>query len=231
MSVKAVLFDLDDTLTERSLKNPKDLHEAFRQKGIDISVEKIEETCLKLRRELEDILGDHIGRVPHSDLYCIWKSRFLTTLGVKNADGEQLQELNLHWADISETRVFPDVIPILTSLRYRSIKTGIISDAYEEEIRNLLEIADLDENLFDIIVGPDTARKAKPDPEVFMYAVRALEIKPEEAIFVGDDIVRDYKGAERVGMKPFLIVRSKETKESKSLRQIKDLISLMDYLD
>lgn len=231
MSIRAVLFDLDDTLTERSLKTPEALHKTLTQKGIEVSLGELEEAILELKRKSKNMLGDQRGRVPHSELYHIWKFHFLKVLGLRGSNEQQSREADFHWMDISNTRVYPDVIPTLIHLRCKGIKTGIVSDAYEEEIQQMLEIVNLDKELFDVIVGPDTVEKAKPNPEAFMHALRQLKVNPEEAIYVGNDLERDYRGAERTGMKSFLIIRSENTKMHEGVRYIKSLISLIDYLD
>ena len=41
----------------------------------------------------------------------------------------------------------------------------------------------------------------KPDPEIFRRALGALKIRPEEAVFVGDNPESDIAGAKAVGMK------------------------------
>ncbi len=231
MSVKAVLFDLDGTLIDRHLKPSKTLHEILKQKGIRVSAEKIERASLEVIRELRDTFEDQRGKIPHSELYHIWKSTFLRVLGMEDSIGNLSRLIDLQWMDVSDTKVYPDVIPILTDLKCRGIKTGIVSDAYEKEIQEILEIVDLDEKLFDVIVGPDTTRKAKPEPEAFTHTLRALGIEPREAIFVGDDLERDYRAAEKIGMCPFLIMRSEETCVIEDVRQVRSLMSLLDYLD
>jgi len=35
--------------------------------------------------------------------------------------------------------------------------------------------------------------KAKPDPDIFSYAISRLDVEPEEAIFVGDNVEADYR--------------------------------------
>lgn len=227
MSVKAVLFDLDGTLTERSLKRPCDLHTILRQKGIHASVEEIEKACLKVMKKHQKTLGEQRGRLPHQELYRIWESHFLKALQIE--DLQIIKKANLHWMDVGDIKLYPDVIPTLTQLRRRGVKTGIVSDAYQKEIQQVLKMVDLDEAYFDIIVGPDTAQKPKPDPEAFTYAAKKLGINPEEIIFVGNDLERDYKAAEKAGMNPFLIVRSGT--EVKGVQHIEKLLSLIDYLD
>lgn len=48
--------------------------------------------------------------------------------------------------------------------------------------------------------GADTIGKVKPHPEAFKYALEILRVKPEEALFIGDKIDDDYKGAEEAGI-------------------------------
>ena len=114
-------------------------------------------------------------------------------------------------------------------LKQRGLKIGLISTAYEEEIHFILGKADLEKTAFDIIVGVDTIRKAKPNPDVFKYAISKLNVKPEEAIFIGDNIEADYKGAENAGIHALLIDRT-DTKQS-DLRIIKNLKEIISQIN
>jgi putative hydrolase of the HAD superfamily len=40
----------------------------------------------------------------------------------------------------------------------------------------------------------------KPDPRIFQAALSALDVRPEEAVFVGDSLARDMNGARDLGM-------------------------------
>lgn len=50
----------------------------------------------------------------------------------------------------------------------------------------------------------------KPDPAPFLAAARALDVRPDRCIFVGDDPVRDAGGAARVGIPAILLQRGGE---------------------
>lgn len=228
MSIKAVFFDLDGTLTGRSLRTPEVFRELLRQKGFQVSVEEIEKACLEVEREQQDVFSEQRGKISHSELYDIWEFHFLRALGIEDRNRELSRKINLHWTDVGEIKLYPDVIPTLINLRHKGVNTGIISDAYEKETQKILGIVNLDKELFDVIVGPDTVAKAKPNPEVFMYAAKMLKIKPEEAIFVGNDLERDYKAAEKAGMNPLLIVRSGNTEMFKNVQCITSLTFLID---
>jgi ribonucleotide monophosphatase NagD (HAD superfamily) len=49
----------------------------------------------------------------------------------------------------------------------------------------------------------------KPSPEFFQMALSDLEVGPEDAAMVGDDILTDVKGAQRMGMQGILVKTGK----------------------
>lgn len=228
MVVKAVLFDLDGTLTERSLKPPEELCRILNRKRITVSAEKIEKAYAVIAKNHEKTIGAQRGTLSHQELYCMWESYFFKALGI---DRSVSKKIDLHWSDVGVMSAYPDVIPTLTQLKNRGVYLGVISDAYQAEIHQVLTMVNVDTALFDIIVGPDTAHNAKPDPGAFIYAVRTLGIKPEEAVFVGNELERDYRAAEKVGMNPLLIVRSEKKDLPADVHYITQLTSLIDYLD
>jgi FMN phosphatase YigB (HAD superfamily) len=92
-----------------------------------------------------------------------------------------------------------------------------------------LEEAGLGSAAFDIIVGVDAIGKMKPHPDVFKYVLHKLNVQPEEALFIGDSVEVDYKGAENIGIEALLIDRT-EKKQSglKTIKNLKELLSQID---
>jgi len=76
----------------------------------------------------------------------------------------------------------------------------------------------------------DTVQCSKPHPDIFKYALRKLKVRPEEAMFVGDDVKVDYKGAKNVGMYALLIDRTEKQKQG-DLRTIKNLKEILSQID
>ena len=74
----------------------------------------------------------------------------------------------------------------------------------------------------------DTLRKMKPDVEVFHYALQRLKTAPSEAIFIGDEIEADYKGAKRSGLTAYLIDRNGKVHDEKinKISGLNDLFKL-----
>jgi putative hydrolase of the HAD superfamily len=228
MSIKAVLFDLNGTLVKRSLSNSEMYQRILEQLEIHVSVKVVERAFIKVKNEIGSESEKLCGKIPISEHYNMWNSYILKNLGIEDCNGEISREVNSKWIDVSTIKVHADTKSMLVYLRYKGLKTGIVSGLHEVEIRKMLENGGLSIEFFDIIVGTDTIKKRKPDPEIFRYAIQQLGIKPQEAIYVGDDLERDYRAAERVGMVPFLLSKSEKVPEN--VRNIKSLLSLLDYL-
>ncbi len=63
---------------------------------------------------------------------------------------------------------------------------------------------------FDTIVVSCEVGSEKPAPAIFDRALRALDLAPGQAVHVGDDLVSDYEGSCRAGMRGVLLVRHGE---------------------
>ncbi|MEM2565153.1 MAG: HAD-IA family hydrolase, partial [Candidatus Bathyarchaeia archaeon] len=75
-----------------------------------------------------------------------------------------------------------------------------------------------------------SVRRAKPDPEVFRYAIKLLHIQPNEAVFIGDSLERDYFGALNAGLRAILIDRENSVRgdivKISNLREIPKILDL-----
>jgi HAD superfamily hydrolase (TIGR01549 family) len=229
MVTKAVLFDLGDTL----IKNSPSIFETFRLilegEGVHVSVEEVEKAFTATEKEWENTFNQLLGKIPSSEFYYMWDSRVIHALGIED-DGDLAQKIHEQWFQTIDLIVFPDVELVLTDLRNKGIKTGIISNAYQDEITEICEDVGLHMSLFDIYVGSDTIKKAKPHPDIFRYVLQNLDITPHEAIFVGDDIEKDYKASQKVGLTPLLIVRD-SIKVHEPVQCITSLTEVLDYLE
>jgi putative hydrolase of the HAD superfamily len=91
---------------------------------------------------------------------------------------------------------------LLDSLRTRGIKTGVVANAWPDPgrlLRRDAEVLGL-ADLLDVMVFSDEVGVRKPQPEIFLHALHALGVEPEDAVFVGDGLDTDVQGAARVGM-------------------------------
>ncbi len=81
-----------------------------------------------------------------------------------------------------------------------SYKVGIISNGVQEWI-DKLQRANKIENLFDSVIVSSKVGVRKPDAEIYYVALRSLNVKPEESIFISDELCDDLIGAKGCGIK------------------------------
>ena len=63
-----------------------------------------------------------------------------------------------------------------------------------------------------------------------LYAVKKLNIKPCEALFVGDSLKNDYFGALKAGLRAILIDRNSIVDDKSNLAKINDLREIIDLI-
>jgi putative hydrolase of the HAD superfamily len=54
---------------------------------------------------------------------------------------------------------------------------------------------------FDVILISEEAGVSKPDKLIFQLALNKLQVHPEDALFVGDNLEKDIGGSQRAGLK------------------------------
>ncbi len=91
---------------------------------------------------------------------------------------------------------------LLESLRSRGLRLGLVSNAFDPGwlLHRDLEQMGLAERL-DFAVFSSEVGKRKPHPAIFERALEALGVAPGEALFVGDRLYEDVRGAAELGMK------------------------------
>ncbi|AEH24976.1 TIGR02253 family HAD-type hydrolase [Pyrococcus yayanosii] len=103
--------------------------------------------------------------------------------------------------------VFPGVQETLKQLS-KEYKLGIVTSGPEYQ-RLKLRLAGLLE-FFDAVVTRDDAHAIKPEPRIFLTALKALNAKPEETVMVGDSLEQDILGAKALGMRAVWVNREGE---------------------
>jgi putative hydrolase of the HAD superfamily len=91
---------------------------------------------------------------------------------------------------------------LLESLRERGLKLGLVSNAFDPPalLHRDLAATGLAERLDFAVFSSEVGRR-KPDPAIFRRALAALEVEPEHALFVGDRLYEDVRGAAELGMR------------------------------
>ncbi|KGX84935.1 HAD family hydrolase [Pontibacillus marinus] len=202
MLTKAILFDLDGTLLDRSSSL-----EAFLPNQYERFHSILKTTNYKQFRE----------RFLHLDQNgYVWKDQVYQQM-----EGEFKLPLN-SWIPLISDYVkgfaqdcvaFPDTHRLLQSLTKQEYKLGLITNGVGDFQRQNIKHLQLD-NFFDTVHISEIEGMKKPDPRLFQRALQNLGVTAEESIFVGDHEEKDIKGAQSIGMKTVRIDHSNTILES-----------------
>jgi putative hydrolase of the HAD superfamily len=121
---------------------------------------------------------------------------------------------------------------LLDSLRDRGLKTGLVSNAFDPGwlLHRDLEQMGLGERL-DVAVFSSEVGRRKPDASIFRAALQALEVEPEEALFVGDRRYEDVRGAKELGMTTVLAIWFRADDDERGLDPDYEAFTPMDVLN
>lgn len=154
------------------------------------------------RLSQRDSTEDH----PEVDVLGVFRG-LLADLGYDRSDSfaEQVTQL-FRVLSMQHLDLFPDTIPTLRALRDAGLSTGLVSDAQRVFLEPELRLLGLPQWVDTIVISSDWGYQ-KPDPRLFAQALRDLDVKAEEAVYVGDTISRDICGARKAGLLAILISR------------------------
>jgi putative hydrolase of the HAD superfamily len=136
------------------------------------------------------MLGDH-GYRPYAEV--------LVELGVDDP-GAFIDAEHEVWAPAHG--ILASAQALLDSLRSFGLKVGIVANSWPDPgrvIRADAERFGLSDGV-DAMVLSEEVGVRKPDPEIFRIACRRLGVEPREAMYVGDNLETDIRGAAGVGM-------------------------------
>lgn len=102
-----------------------------------------------------------------------------------------------------EWRLIPGASEMLKSIKKQGVGVGLISN-WDHTCRRVLSDNGID-TLLDAAVISSEVGVWKPDPGIFQLALKAADIRAEEALYVGDNYYDDVIGAGKVGIKCLLL--------------------------
>jgi len=132
----------------------------------------------------------------------------------------------------------PHLDEVLMELKSRGYKLGLITNTVvsrEEHVRMALRRIDI-EKYFDVVVTSVDVGFNKPDEKIFFTALKAVNIKPKEAVMVGNRISADILGGNRIGMKTILYkwnerylneIKSPEEQPTRIINSLKELPKIL----
>jgi putative hydrolase of the HAD superfamily len=196
--IRAVLFDWGDTLMQWTWD--ESLIEAGHRAGL-AAIGRDDVRITEHFRERFEPLFAVPGTIEEVE-YPGFVRGILGDFEIEVSDEELDRFLDAeHRAWVPARRLGGTTHALLEALRTRDIRLGLVSNAFDPGwlLRRDLDEMGVGERL-DVAVFSSEVGKRKPHPDIFRRALDALEISPEEALFVGDRLYEDVRGAGELGM-------------------------------
>ncbi len=199
--LRAVLFDVDFTLARPGPElGPEGYVRAGERHGLTLEPARYESArdaaLVDLRRHPE---------LEHDDeIWFRFTERIVRGMG-GDADSAYAcaVEITRAWERHENFELYDDVAEALAGLRTAGLRIGLVSNS----ARDVWEFAqhhglDVDAGISSFHHG-----RTKPHASIFRAVLDLLEVKPSEAVMVGDTIADDIEGARAIGMRAILLDR------------------------
>jgi HAD superfamily hydrolase (TIGR01549 family) len=215
--IKAVIFDLDDTLFDHrhsvrtALAAMQNKYDCFG----GISLNDFEKLHIKLLNEI------HLSKILTGEISLDEgrAMRFEQAFRVLNVD--PTTELRQEAADfyrqnyLISTRLKPGALKVLEEIK-KKYKTGIVTNNLIEEQNRKLQECKI-EHLIDVMVTSEEVKITKPDPVIFNTVLGRLGSTPQEAVMIGDSWESDIMGAYNIGMKCIWVNTYEEIRDTNGI--------------
>jgi len=237
--IRAVLFDLDDTLVDFRRGDRRALFEAgaarvyafLTARGCSLpSFEPFYSRQRAIARRI-DFRTWITGGEPDGRRLL---RRLCNDYNLQR-DESSLGKLGWLWYEpVLETAELPsDVIPTLAALRDGDVKLAlVVNTIHQGQVidRHLEQLGLLE--FFPVRAYSTDLAARKPDPQLFNHALKELDIPASEALFVGDDPKLDIFGAQRAGMRAVLrIPRGSGRSRGMADYAVERISQLLDIFD
>lgn len=202
-AVKALLFDLDDTLwpimpvirrAETVLYDWLKLHAPRLPAAFTIA---------DLRQQRLALMATHPRF--QFDLAALRQAALLNAFAEVGEDPGLAEEaMTIFNAERNRVDFFDDVMPALARLG-KQYRVGAVTNGASD--LGAIGIA----GHFQAAVSAHAFGSAKPDPAIFLAGCEALDVLPGEAVYIGDDPLLDVDGAQRAGLRAVWLNRVERT--------------------
>ncbi len=198
MKLKAVFFDLDDTLYS-------DFHECddYGYKCMGSYAEKEfgipQDEFIRKFRSCRQEFGRRQPGMPPTHNRLLVAQITLEHLGLNPV--KYARRLHrIYWdALFTKMELRPGAIDLLSELRASGIKTAICTDMLADIQLEKMEYLGIDGSI-DYLVSSEEAGVDKPAAPIFWLALHKCNCLPEEAVMIGDNFKHDVQGAIDLGI-------------------------------
>jgi len=189
--IKAVIFDLDNTLID-FLKMKRIAVEEAVEAMIDAGL------AVPKKKALDELYSIYFKEGIEDPLIF---QKFLKKIAGE-VDYKKLAYAIVAYRKAREgfMHPYPGARQTLSKLKEKGLKLAIVSDAPKLKAWIRLVSMRIDD-YFDVVVALEDTGRKKPSTLPFRAALKKLKVNPSECLMVGDWPERDLKGAKKLGMK------------------------------
>jgi putative hydrolase of the HAD superfamily len=222
--MKAFVFDLDDTLYPEI---------EFVKSGFQVVAAYLGDRYGYNEKELRAKLASILKRDGRGKVF----NTLLEELGLYSEANLSLL-IHLYRAHKPNINLYKDALPTIERLKNLGISLALVTDGMASVQRNKLVSLGLS-NYFDILFCTDELGREywKPSTISFEVVLNLLDIKPDEAVYIGDNVSKDFLGPNSLGMHTIQVIRQKGYENSKNnfspsyfpnfkIKNLKDIFSI-----
>ncbi|WP_313167449.1 HAD-IA family hydrolase [Streptococcus parasuis] len=211
--IKAVVFDLDDTLIsekEYIKSGYRHIAEVVSQR-FDFNKDQVYIDLIQLFK-----------KSPHNVF-----NRLYEKYNIEYSKDMIIDLVNEYRGHFPNIEFYDDVLPCLNELKRLGVKIGIITDGYAIAQRQKLIAVEADKYFGEIIVTDELGREYwKPHPKAFEIMKERFEVSFDEMVYVGDNPEKDFYISTIYPFKTIRILRDGVHKNNCYLDGIREDFSL-----
>lgn len=219
-NLRFVFFDVGNTLL---FANRPRILAPLHQRGIVPTEEQLRGLEGEVKNKFDDIV-EHGGKADHS-FWDMFYARLFEEFELGDEDLRQQLIANTR-TSANWDQLRPGTHEALEEIRGK-YKTAVISNA-DGKIAAVLARCGIADGFLTITDSGIVGRE-KPDPVIFDTAMRSVDAKPEESLYVGDVYSVDYRGASGAGMQAVLFDVAAAYRE-KGLPRVESLEELVGMI-
>jgi putative hydrolase of the HAD superfamily len=199
--LKAVLFDVDFTLFR---PGPELGPEGYRRLGERHGLLLDPDRYAPARAAAIQTLQRNHELVHDEEIWIAFTEQIVLGMGGEPSGAWACAfDMVREWERHENFSLYEDALPVLDELRRHGLKIGLISNGQ----RDLEEFATHHTLEVDAVVGSKAHGRVKPHASIFVAALRALDVAPDETAMVGDSYEDDIEGARALGIRAILLDR------------------------
>ena len=162
--IKAIICDFDGTLADTFAANCHAYQQAFGEQGLTLT------------------------EVAYRAAFGLRYDDFMRLMDIHNpqiAQAIQERKKELYPQSFHLLRPNKRLLDFVRTMHNSGVKTAIASTARKENLQNVVAYLGIEKD-FDLIQSGNDVRHGKPDPEIYIRVMEALQVRPEETLIFED---------------------------------------------